>query len=184
MLDLAGVDVNTFIFLLDFFTTEEDSQLGLSFSGIDVPIYQLNNHLTFRKEFICIRIIKKDFESNSWSAALHMGRFLSFPKLISQITTSSNFLQLLEPGDVVLADKGFPQIKSLLDDSGKGVLVVMPPFLRGECFTTNDVQETQTIASVRIHIERIMQRIKTFGIMSKFSIKILPHVHDISYNLR
>jgi hypothetical protein len=101
----------------------------------------------------------------------------------SQITTSSNFLQLLEPGDVVLADKGFPQIKSLLDDSGKGVLVVMPPFLRGECFTANDVQETQTIASVRIHIERIMQRIKKFGIMSKFSIKILPHVNVITHYL-
>jgi hypothetical protein len=26
MLDLAGVNVNTFIFLLDFFTTEEDSR--------------------------------------------------------------------------------------------------------------------------------------------------------------
>jgi hypothetical protein len=99
----------------------------------------------------------------------------------SQITTSSNFLQLLEPGDVVLPDKGFPQIKSLLDDSGKGVLVVMLPFLRGECFTANDEQETQTIASVRIHIERIMQRIKTFGIMSKFSIKILPHVNVIIF---
>jgi hypothetical protein len=46
----------------------------------------------------------------------------------SQITTSSNFLLLLEPGDFVLADKGFPQIKRLLNDSGRGALLVILHF--------------------------------------------------------
>jgi hypothetical protein len=37
-------------------------------------------------------------------------------------------LLLLEPGDVVLADKGFPQIKTLLNDSGRGALLVILHF--------------------------------------------------------
>lgn len=48
----------------------------------------------------------------------------------SKITTQSSFLDLLEPRNVVLDDKGFPQIKMLIDESQKGVLIVLPPFLR------------------------------------------------------
>ncbi|XP_014212672.1 uncharacterized protein LOC106642410 [Copidosoma floridanum] len=61
----------------------------------------------------------------------------------SQITISSGILDLLEPGDLVLADKGFPQIKTLLDDSGRDVLVVMPPFLENKHFTAEEVDKTR-----------------------------------------
>ncbi|KAJ8680000.1 hypothetical protein QAD02_015787 [Eretmocerus hayati] len=47
----------------------------------------------------------------------------------SQLTIESGLLDLLEEGDVVLADKGLPEIKTVVDASGKKVLVVMPPFL-------------------------------------------------------
>ncbi|XP_024944633.1 uncharacterized protein LOC112494939 [Cephus cinctus] len=46
-----------------------------------------------------------------------------------QITTDSEILDLLEPGDVVLLDKGFPRIQTVLDEHGKGALIVMLPFL-------------------------------------------------------
>lgn len=46
----------------------------------------------------------------------------------AQITTTCGFLDLLEPGDLVLAGKGFPQITTLLDGDGKGILMVMPSF--------------------------------------------------------
>jgi hypothetical protein len=85
----------------------------------------------------------------------------------AQIKTSSNFLFLLEPGDLVLADKGFPQIKTFLDDSGKGALLVI---FAKRSFYCDGVKETQTM----IHIERIMQKLKRFHIMSKFTISSLP----------
>lgn len=99
----------------------------------------------------------------------------------SQITTTSGFLTLLEPGDVILADKGFPQIKSLLDESGRGVLIVMPPFLHNHTFTAEEVSDTYSIASVRIHIERIMQRLRTFKILDKMTINMLPYSDDIVF---
>lgn len=47
----------------------------------------------------------------------------------SQLTIESGLLDLLEDGDIVLADKGFPEIKTVIDASGKKVQMVMPPFL-------------------------------------------------------
>ena len=80
---------------------------------------------------------------------------------------------------MVLADKGSPGIKTKTDDSGNEVLLVMPPFLRAEYFTEKDVVETEEIARVRIHIERIMQRIKTHRILSKVTMKMLPYIDAI-----
>lgn len=77
----------------------------------------------------------------------------------AQITYASGFLNFLEPGDIVLADEGFPEIRTILNDCEKGVVLVMPPFLHeGHC-TAEEVSQTRQIARVRIHIERIMQRI-------------------------
>lgn len=67
---------------------------------------------------------------------------------------------MLEPGDMVLADKGFAQIKKMLDNTGKNILMVMPLFLHNGCFKEKEVQDTFSIARVKNHIERIMQRIK------------------------
>lgn len=61
------------------------------------------------------------------------------------ITTQSNFLQLLEDGDKVLADKGFPTI-----DSANGVVMVIPPRAkRGQKYATADQMKlTKEIARV------------------------------------
>lgn len=47
----------------------------------------------------------------------------------SQMTIESGLVDLLEDGDVVLADKGFPDIRATIDKSGKQIMLVMPPFL-------------------------------------------------------
>lgn len=47
----------------------------------------------------------------------------------SQLTIESGLVDLLEDGDIVLADKGFPEIKTVMDTSGKKVQMIMPPFL-------------------------------------------------------
>lgn len=79
-----------------------------------------------------------------------------------EITRCSGILDLLEPRDSVMADKGF-DIEALLNTHGVGLNI--PPFLqaRGQ-FTMEQVVETKTIAKLRIHVERAIRRIKEFHI--------------------
>lgn len=95
----------------------------------------------------------------------------------SAITVDCGLLNLLEPGDEVMADKGFPGIKSSLED--KHVLIVMPPFLHNGRFTSEEVDETYKVASVRIHVERMIQRVKVHNILQKVTNDLYPHIDDI-----
>lgn len=63
-----------------------------------------------------------------------------------------------------MADKGF-NIKVLLDPIE--VTLNIPPFLsdKGQ-FGEEEVENTQSIASVRIHVERAISRIKMYKIIS------------------
>lgn len=79
-----------------------------------------------------------------------------------QITRESGVLDLLNSGDNVMVDRGF-DIKDIVPD---GVTVNMPPFLAGrDQLTASETEETMTIASVRIHVERAIGRIKTYHIL-------------------
>ena len=70
---------------------------------------------------------------------------------------------LWEKGDSVMADRGFTIANDL---APFGVTLNIPAFLSGrEQFTTSEVIESQTIASVRIHVERAIQRVKRFRIL-------------------
>ncbi|XP_024890187.1 uncharacterized protein LOC112466354 [Temnothorax curvispinosus] len=115
------------------------------------------------------------------------GGFISFKSKVaggrksdSQITIESGLIDLLEDGDTVLADKGFPQITRVLDEKGKKVVLVMPPFLekKGE-FTKEETQNTYNIARVRIHVERIMQRLRIYQILSKIPENLFSSIDDI-----
>ena len=82
-----------------------------------------------------------------------------------EIVRKSGFLQkyLWDAGDSVMADRGF-----LIEDDLKqfGVNLNIPAFLDGrEQFTAAELKESQTIASVRIHNERAIQRVKKFKIL-------------------
>ena len=78
-----------------------------------------------------------------------------------QITQESGVLGLLEPGDNVTVDRGF-DISNIVPNS---VTVNMPPFLAGcDQMTVAQTEETMSIASVRIHLERAISRIKTYHI--------------------
>uniref|UniRef100_G3MQG1 THAP-type domain-containing protein n=1 Tax=Amblyomma maculatum TaxID=34609 RepID=G3MQG1_AMBMU len=90
-----------------------------------------------------------------------------FPGSISdkECVRQSGFLTLpFDQGDVVMADKGF-RINDLLADIGVGLNT--PPFLTRNQFNEEEVQETQEIASLRIHVERRIQRIKNFHIFDR-----------------
>ncbi|KAM7285426.1 uncharacterized protein ISCGN_010473 [Ixodes scapularis] len=95
-----------------------------------------------------------------------------------EAVVKSGFLERpFEFGDAVMADKGF-KIQDLLEK--KGVLLNIPPFLTKGQFPTADVQETQDIASLRIHVERRIQRIKTFHILDRpIAISLAPIANQI-----
>ena len=80
------------------------------------------------------------------------------------ITRQSGILELLEKGDDYMADKGL-NIKDLLDPNE--VTLNIPPFLseKGQ-FDEEEVETTQSIASVRIHVERAIGRIKMYKIIN------------------
>lgn len=93
------------------------------------------------------------------------------------ITNDCGVLDKLEDGDVILADKGFPNIRIK-----ENVLLVMPPFAKRNQvqFTPDEVEETYKVASVRIHVERAIQRLKIFRLMgSKITIDMLPRLDMI-----
>ena len=85
-----------------------------------------------------------------------------FPGSISdkQLTIRSGLLDLLERGDSVMAYRGFDIEKDLIV---RGVRLNIQPFLRGKKqFEEDEPISTRKIASLRIHVERAMERIKIF----------------------
>ena len=81
-----------------------------------------------------------------------------------QLVERSGFLGLLQRGDEVMADRGFT-IEDLLLPLGVGLNI--PPFLGSRSqLDAGEVADTQQIASLRIHIERAIRRIKEFDILS------------------
>lgn len=74
-----------------------------------------------------------------------------------------SILEKLEPGDEIMADKGF-QIQDIL--APLGVRLNVPPFLSSNTqMSAHDVILTKKIAHLRIHVERSIGRIKEFHIL-------------------
>lgn len=78
-----------------------------------------------------------------------------------ELTTRCGIIDLLDPGDSVMADKGFT-IADLLEP--KGVALNIPSMKTQDQFEEHEVVETRRIASVRIHVERAIGNLKNFHI--------------------
>ncbi|XP_041954163.1 uncharacterized protein LOC121713545 [Alosa sapidissima] len=78
-----------------------------------------------------------------------------------QLTERSGLLDLLEPGDGCMADKGFTITKLLAD---RGATLIIPPFKMTAQFTKEDALKTQAIARLRILVERAIRRVKEYRI--------------------
>ena len=79
------------------------------------------------------------------------------------ITLNSGFLDMLSPGDCVLADRGF-----LVEELATvGAVLRIPAFTRGKKQSTaRDVDISRQTAHVRIHVKRVIGRFKKFKITS------------------
>ena len=84
-----------------------------------------------------------------------------YPGSISdkELTRQSGLLDLLQPGDSVMADRGF----DIMEDLAPLRVMLNIPRGRSQLGPTELVQ-TRRIASLRIHVERCMERIKNFHI--------------------
>lgn len=72
---------------------------------------------------------------------------------------------LLEPGDTVVADRGFDIENILQGSTGLNI----PPLLRTKTqFDEDELEETRCIASLHVHVEQAMERIKNSPITHYF----------------
>jgi len=94
------------------------------------------------------------------------------------ITKDSGFYNLLERGDEVMADRGFQIQEELLLNFCK---LIVPPGARVKSqMTSSECLKTKKVANLRIHVERAINRIKCFRILSgTLSLTMLQHVDDI-----
>ncbi|XP_063059206.1 uncharacterized protein LOC134452647 [Engraulis encrasicolus] len=91
------------------------------------------------------------------------------------ITADSGVLEQLVPGDMVIADKGFT-IRNILPE---GVSLNIPTFLVDGQFTLQQVHHNRLIARVRVHVERSIQRLKTFRILKEIPHQYQKHANKI-----
>ncbi|XP_065195428.1 uncharacterized protein LOC135827887 [Sycon ciliatum] len=95
-----------------------------------------------------------------------------------KLTKRSGLMKLMEKGDAIMADRGF-DIADLLPE---GVDLNIPPFLGSrDQLDEEEVIETRRIASVRIHVERAMERIKNFRITHFLSSVLCPLAEQIIF---
>lgn len=81
------------------------------------------------------------------------------------LTENSGFLNKIQPGDIILADRGFDLADTV------GVLcaeIKVPTFTRGKSqLSMKEVIDTRKIANVRIHVERVIGVVRQkYGIMN------------------
>ena len=83
-----------------------------------------------------------------------------------ELTRICGFLTKLEdkPGISIMADRGFT-VKDMLEKFGIGLNI--PPFMEGrQQLPSEEIEAGRKIASLRIHVERAIGRIKTYRILT------------------
>ncbi|XP_074105654.1 uncharacterized protein LOC141531636 [Cotesia typhae] len=82
-----------------------------------------------------------------------------------EIFIKSNIADHLEPGDLVLADRGFT-VHDIVES--KQAYLNIPPFLNGrQRLSSQEEMETKRIAKQRIYVEHVIGRIKQFRLLQK-----------------
>ena len=95
-----------------------------------------------------------------------------------KLTSECGFLKLLEPGDSIMADRGF-NIQDILPPA---VSLNVPPRLNelGQ-LTESERTITRRIASVRIHVERAIERIKNYQILHSIPNSMHSNVNQVFF---
>lgn len=90
------------------------------------------------------------------------------------------FLDSLEPRSFILADRGFKHIEIYLKQ--RGFTLLRPPSVAvGSKLTKSESKQTKEIASLRIHVERVIRRIREFSILKPHSVVNLNLLHILDF---
>ena len=79
------------------------------------------------------------------------------------IVQASGFLDLLQPGDCVMADKGF-NMQDLL--ALHGVRLIAPPIMAKNKVSAGASTATRRVARARVHVECMIRKLKCYRILS------------------
>lgn len=97
------------------------------------------------------------------------------------IVENCNFLDGLPQRTCILADRGFKHLEQLLHE--KGMKLLRPPSVNaGAKLSSTEVRLTKIFASLRIHIERVIRRLREFHMLKQHSVintnilRVLDHV--------
>lgn len=97
------------------------------------------------------------------------------------IVEHCGFLEKLQSPTVIMADRGFKHIENLL--MKKNCTLLRPPSVASRHkLSKKDGLETQQIASLRFHIERVIRRVREFKILTSHScvnLKMIPYIYHI-----
>ena len=94
-----------------------------------------------------------------------------------EIVRKSWFLDELHPGDVVMADKGF-NIQDLL--ALHETRLIAPPIMKKDNVSAAAATLTRRIARVRVHIERMIRKLKCFNILKgAMPLTMKPYVNSV-----
>lgn len=94
------------------------------------------------------------------------------------IVEDSGFLKLLQPGDKVMADRGF-HFQDLLAFY-QCTLAIPPSSHTTLQMSGQDVNETSKIANVRIYVECAIRRLKEYQILkNELPVSLLPVADDL-----
>jgi len=79
------------------------------------------------------------------------------------LVLESKFLDNLQPGDIVMADRGFTLEKEF---ATVGAILKVPSFTKGKKqLSCEEVEVSRNISNLRIHVERVIGRLKNFRIL-------------------
>lgn len=94
------------------------------------------------------------------------------------ITSDSGLYDLCEFGDAIMVDKGFA-----IEDECQQYLLTMirPPFMRQKGkFTRAEAVQCAKIARARVHVERVIQRIREYSMLrNKLQWRLTPYIDDV-----
>ena len=78
-----------------------------------------------------------------------------------ELTKCSDLLEKLEPGDNIMADRGFVIVGIL----SSGVTLNIPPFKGGKDQLNSEETDEKAIDAVRIHVEGAVGQVKNYHIL-------------------
>ena len=112
------------------------------------------------------------------SAITYVSKFYTGRISDKKLTLHSKFLDILPQYCTLLADKGFDLMQEC---AARHIYFKVPPGRRGSAqMTTNEIIKTSEIAKVRILVEQVIRRVKTFRILgTEMPISLLSNADDI-----